>query len=328
MAARVDAVALNCNVSWANPVYSRQDLISIGFRAEQAVNKDFIHSNGIPECIARTPGAPWIVIPAGRKRRRRRERRQKRGCRAGVLLRLKQRQHTLPLPSIFLSNARSIANKMDELKLQIAANNIIQDCCILLITETWLHSSIPDTAIEITGRTAHRYDRNSDSGKNRGGGLCIYVNNDWCTSVTTIDSHCSPDLEYLTIKCRPKYLPREFTVVMVTVVYIAPNANANSALSQLYNAISLQQNTHPEAVHLIAGDFNHAHLKVVLPKFHQHINCATRGGNTLDKAYSNIKHGYKTKQLPHLGTSDHMSLLLIPAYTTIRKKRPPSNTDC
>ena len=152
--------------------------------------------------------------------------------------------------------------------------------------------------------------------------------NDWCTNVTTIDSNCSPDLEYLTIKCRPKYLPRELTVVMVTVVYIAPNANANSALSQLYNAISLQQNTHPEAVHLIAGDFNHADLKVVLPKFHQHINCATRGGNTLDKAYSNIKHGYKTKQLPHLGTSDHMSLLLIPAYTTIRKKRPPSNTDC
>ena len=107
---------------------------------------------------------------------------------------------------------------------------------------------------------------------------------------------------------------------MVTVVYIAPNANANSALSQLYNAISLQQNTHPEAVHLIAGDFNHADLKVVLPKFHQHINCATRGGNTLDKAYSNIKHGYKTKQLPHLGSSDHMSLLLITAYTTIKKK--------
>ena len=238
-------------------------------------------------------------------------------------MRLKRRQHTLPLPSIFLSNARSMANKMDELKLQITANKIIQDCCILLITETWLHSSITDTAIEITGRTAHRYDRNSDSGKNRGGGLCIYVNNDWCTNVTTIDSHCSPDLEYLTIKCRPKYLPREFTVVMVTVVYIAPNANANSALSQLYNAVSLQQNTHPEAVHLIAGDFNHADLKVVLPKFHQHINCATRGGNTLDKAYSNIKHGYKTKQLPHLGTSDHMSLLLIPAYTTIRKKAPP-----
>ena len=78
---------------------------------------------------------------------------------------LKRRLHTLPLPCIFLSNARSIANKMDELQLQIAANKIIRDCCILLIMETWLHSCIPDTAIEITGRTAHRYDRNSDSGR-------------------------------------------------------------------------------------------------------------------------------------------------------------------
>ena len=70
MAARLDAAALsspfrcfflaflyvnlffNCTVSWAIPVYSRQDLISIGFRAEQAVKKDFIPSNSIPECIA------------------------------------------------------------------------------------------------------------------------------------------------------------------------------------------------------------------------------------------------------------------------------------
>ena len=215
---------------------------------------------------------------------------------------------------------------MDELKLQMAANGLVQDCCILLITETWLHSSIPDTAIELAGRTAHRQDRNSNSGKSRGGGLCIYVNNNWCTNATTIDSHCSPDLEYLTVKCRPTYLPREFTVVMVTAVYIPPDANAKSALSHLYNAISLKQNTYPEAVHVIAGDFNHADLKVVLPKFYQHIKCATRGENTLDKAYSNIKHGYRATQLPHLGLSDHMSLLLLPAYTPLKKKAPTTKT--
>ncbi len=75
----------------------------------------------------------------------------------------------------------------------------------------------------------------------------------------------------------------------------------------------------PEAIHIVAGNFNHANLKVVLPKFHQHIKCATRGANTLDKAYSNIKRGFRAKQLPHLGQSDHMSLLLIPAYTPLRK---------
>lgn len=98
---------------------------------------------------------------------------------------------------------------------------------MLCFTETWLHSSAPDLAIELVGYTVHRRDRNRDSGKSQGGGLCIYVNNNWCTNSEAVDSHCFPDLEYLAIKCRPIDLPREFTVVMVTTVYIAPDAKAS-----------------------------------------------------------------------------------------------------
>ncbi|KAK3559409.1 hypothetical protein QTP86_013360 [Hemibagrus guttatus] len=29
----------------------------------------------------------------------------------------------------------------------------------------------------------------------RGGELCMYVNNNWCTNTVTVDSHCSPNLE-------------------------------------------------------------------------------------------------------------------------------------
>jgi hypothetical protein len=120
-------------------------------------------------------------------------------------------------------------------------------------------------------------------------------------------------LEYLTVKCRPIYLPREFTAVMVTAVYIPPDANASAAIGLLYANITSKQSTYPDAVHIIAGDFNHANLKTALPKFHQHVKCATRGDNILDKVYSNIKLGYKARPLPHLGQSDHLSLLLIPA---------------
>lgn len=49
------------------------------------------------------------------------------------------------------------------------------------------------------------------------------------------------------------------------------------------------KNYDPDAVFIIAGDFNHADLKLALPKFTQHITCATRGDNKLDKAYFNIK---------------------------------------
>ena len=158
MAARIDAAAHSssrqqcvllflfvclfflCPSCRAFITYSRQDLFRIGLQSEQFVIEDFTNTHNIPPDIAQPPGSPWTVIPAGRRRRRRKERKQKRGCRAGALARLRRRPHKLPLPSIFLSNARSLANKMDELKLQLAANRLVRDCCILLITETWLHS--------------------------------------------------------------------------------------------------------------------------------------------------------------------------------------------
>ncbi len=61
----------------------------------------------------------------------------------------------------------------------------------------------------------------------------------------------------------------------------------------------------------------------VLPKFSRYVKCATRGSNTLDRVYSNIKHGYRAVPLPHLGLSDHVSLFLVPAYTPLRKRMNP-----
>lgn len=150
----------------------------------------------------------------------------------------------------------------------------------------------------------------------------MYVNNNWCTNTVTVDTHCCPNLEFMTVKCRPFYLPREFTVVMMTAVYIPPEDNSKVAIGQLHGSISSQMSKYPDAVFIVAGDFNHADLKAVLPKFHQHVKCATRGANTLDKVYTNIKLGYRAIQQPHLGKSDHMSLLLIPAYAPLRKTAP------
>ena len=267
----------------------------------------------IPPELIRPPGSPWITLPA-RKRRRRRERRQKRGCRSGLRARLSRQPHKPSLPSLFITNARSLPNKIEELELTISTQKNIQDCCVMVITETWLTPTIPAEAIKLAGRIAHRADRTSDSGKSRGGGLCVYTNTNWCTNAVTTDTYCSPDVEYLSVRCRPFYLPREFTVIIITAVYIPPDANTKTALDSLLTAISTQQRDHPDGVYVIAGDFNKANLKTVLPKFHQHVHCPTRGSNTLDHVYSNIKHGFKASPLPHLGQSDHISLFLTPAY--------------
>ena len=87
------------------------------------------------------------------------------------------------------------------------------------------------------------------------------------------------------IRCRPFYLPREFTAILLVAVYIPPtpnNSDRNAALCELYQAISEQQTAHPDGFTIFAGDFNHANLKTVLPKLHQHVDFPTRGDNILD----------------------------------------------
>ncbi len=127
------------------------------------------------------------------------------------------------------------------------------------------------------------------------------------------------------IKCRPFYLLREYTAIMLTAVYIPPNSNNNrsEALNELYQHISGQQTAHPDAFLILAGDFNHADLKSVFPKILQHVDFPTRGNNTLDFVYITQRGAYDALPLPHLGTSDHITVMLIPAYRPIVKVTKP-----
>ena len=116
--------------------------------------------------------------------------------------------------------------------------------------------------------------------------------------------------------------------MFITVVYIPPSASAsNNALTDLYEAISKLQNEHPDALFIVAGDFNHVNLKKVLPKFHQNVDFPTRGKNILDCVYTNIKGAYRAEPLPHLGHSDHSTVMLIPAYQPLVKRIRPSRME-
>lgn len=50
-----------------------------------------------------------------------------------------------------------------------------------------------------------------------------------CKGLQELKSFSSPDLEY-----RPYYLPREFSLVIVTAVYIPPQADTTTALKELH----------------------------------------------------------------------------------------------
>ena len=148
-------------------------------------------------------------------------------------------------------------------------------------------------------------DRAATSGKMKGREVCLFVNNSWCvmSDIKEVLRYCSPEIEYLIISCRPHYLPREFTSILFLAVYLSPQTDAGTktALNDLYKAISKQENAHPEAALLVAGDFIAGKLKSVLPHFYQHVTCANR--NT-----------YKALLCPPFGKSDHNYILLIPAY--------------
>ncbi len=52
-------------------------------------------------------------------------------------------------------------------------------------------------------------------------GACFYINNLWCDerNLHSIKYFCSPNLEFHMLLCRPFWLPREFTAIIITAVY-------------------------------------------------------------------------------------------------------------
>ncbi len=129
--------------------------------------------------------------------------------------------------------------------------------------------------------------------------MCFMINKKWCDprNISILSRSCSPHLEHLSIICRPFYLPREFSSIVVTAVYIPPQADTSMALFKLHDVLSGYINKHPDAASIIAN-------------FHQHVSCPTRGLNTLDHCYTPFKNAYKAHPLLAFGKSDYDAIFL------------------
>ncbi|KAK3545220.1 hypothetical protein QTP70_002065 [Hemibagrus guttatus] len=136
-------------------------------------------------------------------------------------------------------------------------------------------------------------DRTLESGKSRGGGVCLMVNSSWCNSV----------------------------------VYIPPEPDTDTALYELLEALTQDQTQHWDAALILAGDFNSANLKRGVPDFYRHITCPTRGERTLDHCYNTIKDGYKAQSRPPFGKSEHSAIFLMPKYKQRLKQEVPAQSE-
>lgn len=147
-------------------------------------------------------------------------RRRPRGCKGGAKLKAElaenRRRYKPSIPSVIMGNVNSLPNKIDELS---ALNNqrIYREISLFIFTETWLNHLVSDANVDLLGFTAVRADRDTQaSGKSKGGGLIMYVNNRWCNPghVSVKTASCCRDLELLAVSLRPYYLPREFSHVI------------------------------------------------------------------------------------------------------------------
>ncbi len=50
----------------------------------------------------------------------------------------------------------------------------------------------------------------------------MHINKEWCNNAAVLSKHCSSLVEVMVVKCRPFYLSREFTAIVIVAVYIHP----------------------------------------------------------------------------------------------------------
>ena len=184
-----------------------------------------------------------------------------------------------------------------------------------------------DELVNLDNFRLFRRDRDTiTTGKKSGGGVCTYVNTKWCNPQNCHYkySYSDKNIEMLTVSIRPYYIPREFTHVLVTTIYMPPDANYNEALEYLSSHVHDLQTQSPDAFIIITGDFNKCVVKSSLSGFSQLINTPTRGSSTLDLLFTNVKDSHICDKLCPLGRSDHNLLYLYPSYVPLTQREPPT----
>ena len=214
---------------------------------------------------------------------------------------------TSSLPSLFVSNSRSLRSKIDELACTVATYSVD----VVAITETWLSDDVPSSAVELRGYSMIRHDR---SDGRRGGGVCVYVKD--LLPLTPLNHLSDPNFETLWLLLKPQRLPCGLNSIILGVIYHPPGNNDTDLQAHVTENLDSILSSHPNSGIILTGDFNEFRHRRLCSSFNlkQIVNHATRGDNILDKVFTNISKYYDIPNVvASLSSSDHNSIVLTPS---------------
>jgi len=164
------------------------------------------------------------------------------------------------------------------------------------------------------------------TGKPHGGSVCFYINPRWCSTVHFREKLCTPDTELLSLSLHPFYLPREYPQLFFVLVCIHPRTNPTLATDHIESCSDKFEQLSLDSPKLILGGFNHCNPGKSLKGLDQYIACSTCLGKTLDRCYGSVPDAYRAVALPPIGSADHLTILLPPAYTPVIRKIQKTKT--
>ncbi|XP_047677770.1 uncharacterized protein LOC125146068 [Tachysurus fulvidraco] len=211
------------------------------------------------------------------------------------------------LPTITMSNVRSLPNKMEDIEEMVEDPELFASD-MMFFTETWLNNNSPP--ISLDGYDSVQLNRDPAlTQKRRGGGMIVFVNKAWAKEVQVKNLRMTRDCELMVVSI----IPHNHDDPPFIYIYVyAPGPNFKIAAIDIagffYDALEIWPNSHV----FLLGDFNRCDMTPFLGTLDQYITCPTRYNNTLDLCYGNVPGVYRSVCRPPLGRSDHNVIHLIP----------------
>ena len=172
------------------------------------------------------------------------------------------------MPNLFLTNARSLKNKFDE--ISVVVNKY--DVDLLAITETWLDANTPIDYFPLSGFSTFSKPRTDK----KGGGVAAYIKHSFKPQPFMFMYLM---ILKLWIHARPPRLPRKIAGIILCAVYFPPkHPNADKYIDHMLSTIDNLSTRYPDAGVAIVGDFNDLDLSqiVLLDGYVQVVDKPTR----------------------------------------------------